>query len=127
MRIGTTCTRPRNFGGYPESLDWLDFRSDNAFRLMKWRTDLIRNLDPAHKLIAHGVAGTLDTLPSNTHNEWRSAELVDTWGLTWIAARKGNDFGSSFTRSIWCGPARAASRSGTPKRRPARSGCSRRC
>jgi len=87
---------PTNFGGYPESLDWLDFRSDNAFRLMKWRTDLIRKLDPAHRLIAHGVAGTLDTLPSNTHNEWRSAELVDTWGLTWIAARKGDELWKQF-------------------------------
>jgi beta-galactosidase len=82
---------PSNFGGYPESLDFLDFRVDNAFRLMKWRTDLIRRLDPAHKLIAHGVAGTLDTLPSGTHNEWRSAELVDTWGLTWVASRKGSE------------------------------------
>ena len=87
---------PANFTGYPESLDWLDFRSDNAFRLMKWRTDLIRKLDPAHKLIAHGVAGTLDTLPSGTHNEWRSAELVDTWGLTWIAARKGDALWQQF-------------------------------
>ena len=24
---------PRNFGGYPESLDWLEFRIDNQFRL----------------------------------------------------------------------------------------------
>jgi beta-galactosidase len=87
---------PANFGGYPESLDFLDFRVDNAFRLMKWRTDLIRRLDPAHRLIAHGVAGTLDTLPSNAHNEWRSAELVDTWGLTWVAARKGNELWKQF-------------------------------
>ncbi len=87
---------PPNFGGYPESLDWLDFRVDNAFRLMKWRTDLVRRLDPAHKVIAHGVAGTLDTFPANTHNEWRSAELVDTWGLTWIAARKGDELWKQF-------------------------------
>jgi beta-galactosidase len=30
-------------------------------------------------------------MPSSSHNEWRSAERVDTWGLTWIAARKGNE------------------------------------
>jgi beta-galactosidase len=87
---------PVNFTGYPESLDWLDFRIDNAFRLMKWRTDLIRQLDPGHKVIAHGVAGTLDTLPSNTHNEWRSADLVDVWGVTWIAARKGDELWKQF-------------------------------
>jgi beta-galactosidase len=87
---------PSNFTGYPESLDWLDFRIDNAFRLLKWRADLVRRLDPAHKVIAHGVAGTLDTLPANTHNEWRSAELVDTWGLTWVAARKGDELWKQF-------------------------------
>ena len=82
---------PRNFSGYPESLDWLNFRIDNAFRLMEWRTKLIRKLDPKNKVVAHGVAGTLDTLPSSTHNEWRSAALVDTWGFTWVASRKGNE------------------------------------
>jgi beta-galactosidase len=87
---------PVNFTGYPESLDWLDYRVDNAFRLMRWRTDLVRRLDPAHKVVAHGVAGTLDTFPANTHNEWRSAELVDTWGLTWIAARKGDELWKQF-------------------------------
>jgi beta-galactosidase len=71
---------PRSFGGYPESLDWLEFRIDDAFRLAKWRADLFRRLDPQHKVIAHGVAGTLESLPSATHNEWRSAELVDTLG-----------------------------------------------
>jgi len=87
---------PRNFTGYPESLDWLEFRIDDAFRLMKWRTDLIRKLDPKNKVVAHGVAGTLETLPANAHNEWRSAALVDTWGLTWIAARKGNELWKQF-------------------------------
>jgi beta-galactosidase len=87
---------PRNLGGYPESLDWLDFRIDDAFRLMKWRTDLVRKLDGKNKVVAHGVAGTLESLPSSTHNEWRSAALVDTWGLTWIAARKGNELWRQF-------------------------------
>ena len=87
---------PRNFAGYPESLDWLDFRVDDAFRLMKWRTDLIRKLDSKNKIVAHGVAGTLETLPSSAHNEWRSAALVDIWGLTWIAARKGNELWKQF-------------------------------
>ena len=87
---------PRDFAGYPESLDWLEFRIDDAFRLMKWRTGLIRRLDAKHEIVAHGVAGTLESLPSNTHNEWRSAALVDTWGLTWIAARKGNELWKQF-------------------------------
>ena len=68
----------------------LQFRIDDAFRLLKWRVELFRRLDPHHLICAHGVAGTLESLPSSAHNEWRSAELVDVWGLTWVASRKGN-------------------------------------
>ena len=87
---------PRNFTGYAESLDWLEFRIDDAFRLEKWRADLFRRLDKNHKIVAHGVAGTLESLPNSAHNEWRSAELVDTWGLTWIASRKGSELWKQF-------------------------------
>jgi beta-galactosidase len=82
---------PREFSGYPESLDWLEFRIDNAYRLYQWRVDLFRRLDPLHKVTAHGVAGTLDTMPSSAHNEWRGAAPVDVWGFTWIASRKGSE------------------------------------
>ena len=81
---------PGTLGPYADSLDWIEFRIDNAFRLLKWRVDLVRRLDPHHLICAHGVAGTLESLPTSAHNEWRSAELMDVWGLTWIASRKGN-------------------------------------
>jgi beta-galactosidase len=82
---------PPNFGGYPESLDWLQFRIDNAFDLFRWRVALFRKLDPKHRITAHGVAGTLESLPSSAHNEWRSSAEVDTWGFTWVASRKGDE------------------------------------
>jgi beta-galactosidase len=82
---------PRTFAGYPEALDWLEFRIDNAFRLLHWRSELFRRLDPKHKIAAHGVAGTLETLPSSTTDEWRSAAEVDVWGFTWVASRKGSE------------------------------------
>jgi beta-galactosidase len=82
---------PRTFSGYADSLDWLEFRVDNAYALFDWRIQLVRRLDPKHLITAHGVAGTLDDLPSSSHNEWRSASRVDVWGLTWIAARKGDE------------------------------------
>jgi len=82
---------PRNFAGYPESLDWLEFRIDDAFRLFRWRVDLVRRLDKKNRITAHGVAGTLETLPSAAHDEWRSAREVDTWGFTWVASRKGSE------------------------------------
>lgn len=82
---------PRSFSGYPDSLDWLQFRIDNAYSLQDWRVRLFRRMDPKHLITAHGVAGTLEDLPHGAHNEWRSAALVDVWGLTWIAARKGDE------------------------------------
>jgi beta-galactosidase len=82
---------PPNFGGYPESLDWLQFRIDDAFDLLRWRVALFRKLDPKHLIAAHGVAGTVESLPSNAHDEWRSSAEVDTWGFTFVASRKGDE------------------------------------
>jgi beta-galactosidase len=82
---------PRTFSGYADSLDWLQFRIDNAYALFDWRIQLVRKLDPHHRTCAHGVGGTLSDMPYASHNEWRSAEKVDVWGLTWIAARQGDE------------------------------------
>jgi beta-galactosidase len=81
---------PRGLGGYPESLDWVEFRNDDAFRLLRWRAELFRRLDPKNRITAHGVAGTLENLPS-ANDEWRSAAEVETWGFTWVASRKGSE------------------------------------
>jgi beta-galactosidase len=75
---------PHDTGGYPDSLDWLAFRRDNAIRLLRWRIELIRKLDPKSKLTAHGV-GAL------TEIEWRTAAAVDSYGYTWVASRHTND------------------------------------
>ena len=82
---------PPNFGGYSESLDWLQFRIDDAFELLHWRAELFRKLDPKRLIAAHGVAGTLESLPSSAHDEWRSSAEVDTWGFTFVASRKGDE------------------------------------
>ena len=82
---------PYDFAGYPDSLDWLQFRIDDAFELFHWRVDLFRKHDPKHLITAHGVAGTLESLPSSAHNEWRSASEVDVWGFTFVASRKGDE------------------------------------
>ena len=71
---------PHGVGGYPDSLDWMEFRRDDAIRLMHWRTELIRRLDKRNKVTAHGV-GTL------TEIEWRMAADVDSFGYTWVASR----------------------------------------
>ena len=82
---------PYDFGGYSQSLDWLSFRIDNAFQIFRERAAMFRKADPAHGIYAHGVAGTLESLPSSAHNEWRSAAEVDVWGFTFVASRKGDE------------------------------------
>jgi beta-galactosidase len=75
---------PRANGGYPDSLDWLAFRRDDAIRLLHWRTELIRRLDKRNKVTGHGT-GIL------TEVEWRMAADVDTYGYTWVASRHTNE------------------------------------
>ena len=75
---------PPRGGGYPDSLDWTEFRRDNAIELMHWRTKLIRRLDQRNKVTAHGT-GLL------TEMEWRMAADVDSYGYTWVASRHTND------------------------------------
>jgi beta-galactosidase len=75
---------PHGNGGYPDSLDWLAFRRDDAIRLLHWRTELIRRLDPKNKITGHGT-GIL------TEIDWRMAADVDTYGYTWVASRHTND------------------------------------
>ena len=79
---------PRGNAGYPDSLDWLAFRRDDAIRLLHWRTDLIRHLDPKSKVTGHGTAAL-------TEIDWRMAEAVDTYGYTWVASRHSNALAGS--------------------------------
>ena len=74
---------PHSNTGYPDSLDWLAFRRDDAVRLLHWRTGLVRRLDPKNRITAHGTA-------SLSEIEWRMAADVDSFGYTWVASRHGN-------------------------------------
>ena len=82
---------PRSLGPYPDSLDWLQFRIDNAYRLMRWRVQLLRRHDPDHPITAHGVAQTLTDHALSANDEWRAAAEVDSFGFTFIAARRGDE------------------------------------
>ena len=82
---------PRHLGGYPDVLDWLQFRVDNAYGLMRWRADLIRSLDEAHPITAHGIAGTLTHAAPSAADDWRAAAEVEGYGFTWVACRKGDE------------------------------------
>lgn len=74
---------PRGNIGYGDSLDWREFTRDNALRLLHWRTELVRRLDPRAKITAHGAGAFTDI-------ERRMAADVDSYGFTWVASRHTN-------------------------------------
>lgn len=82
---------PRTLGPYPDTLDWLQFRIDNAYRLMRWRHDLIRGIDPEHAIVAHGIAATLSGLADRAADDWRAAAEVEAYGYTWGSSRHGDE------------------------------------
>jgi beta-galactosidase len=81
----------RTGGPYPDWLDWIQFREDRAHELLRWRKEIIRSVDQKNKITMHGIAYTLESLPSVSANDWRAAAEVDSYGFTWVNARKGNE------------------------------------
>ncbi|HUT21522.1 MAG TPA: beta-galactosidase, partial [Anaerolineae bacterium] len=82
---------PRQLGPYPDTLDWLRFRVDNAYRLMRWRVDAIREIDQEHPITAHGVAGSLTRMAPGGADDWRAAAEVESYGYTWGSSRHGDE------------------------------------
>ena len=84
-------TIPRHNGPYPDTLDWLQFRIDNAYQYMQWRADLIRSIDPDCVITAHGIAAGLHNLASGGSDDWRAASVVESYGATWGSSRHGDE------------------------------------
>ena len=82
---------PRQLQPYNESMDWLRFHVDNGLEEMQWRADLIRRLDPNHRVTAHGLAKSFHLLPTAGTDDWRAASIVDSYGLTWGSHRHGDE------------------------------------
>ncbi|CAA9296320.1 MAG: GH42 [uncultured Chloroflexi bacterium] len=82
---------PRFLGPWPEVLDWLRFRIDQAYRWMRWRVEKLRAVDPDCHIVAHGVARSLDNMAAGACDEWRAAAEVEGWGYTWGSSRHGDE------------------------------------
>jgi beta-galactosidase len=82
---------PREHGPYPDTLDWLQFRIDNAYSLMRWRADLIRSIDGGCAVTAHGIAQSLTQMPQIASDDWRAAAEVESYGVTWGSSRHGDE------------------------------------
>ena len=84
-------TPPRQLGPYPHVIDWLQFRIDDAYRLMRWRAETIRRLDPTHRITAHGIAASLTGMAGQAADDWRAAAEVESYGYTWGSSRHGDE------------------------------------
>lgn len=71
----------RRRGAYPDQMDWVGFRIDNAFRLFQWRVDLVRELDPINVVTAHGVDdSSIHRMVDAADDVWRAAKPLDGYG-----------------------------------------------
>ena len=84
-------TIPRHNQPYPDTLDWLQFRIDNAHQLMRWRAELIREIDPNCAITAHGLGLTLSRMAQGALDDWRAAAEVESYGVTWGSSRHGDE------------------------------------
>ncbi|WP_161605995.1 beta-galactosidase [Microlunatus speluncae] len=83
---------PRGVGGaYPDQLDWLRFRLDNAYGLMRWRIEQLRGIDSRNKITAHGIAASLTKMAPGGADDWRAAAEVESYGMTWGSSRHGDE------------------------------------
>ena len=131
---------PRALAPYPEVLDWLRFRIDNAYRLMRWRVATLRAADPDHPVVAHGIAS--QPVRHGPRGLRRVARGRRGRGLGLHLGRpraRATSRGSSGTPSTWSGRGRGGTapgrrrrtaaprrgRAGRPGPRPSRSGTPR--
>jgi len=82
---------PVNPGPYPDTIDWQQFRIDNAYDYMKRRRELIRSIDPDCAITAHGVAGSLTLMADKGADDWKAAGEVEIYGMTWGSSRHGDE------------------------------------
>lgn len=74
---------PRVIDPYPDSIDWALFRVDNAVRLLQWRIEVIRRVDPEHPIAIHAIPrGVLDRVGPGTYPVFQAGRLVDIYGYT---------------------------------------------
>ncbi len=86
------------FGGFPDAMDWVEFGSDNKYRLLHRRVDLFRSLDQKNLVTGHSAfVARAASFTSVTYNDWRDAAEFDIYGFTYVPSRNGNEPWMSFT------------------------------
>jgi len=78
---------PRRVQPFPDTMDMLRFRMDNAIDFMKMRYDTIREYDSKIMIAAHGNAKTFCDLPA-CGDDYRAGKLCDVYGYTYWYGNK---------------------------------------
>jgi len=82
---------PRYEAQSPECMDWLLFRKENFYEMIRWKIGVIRGIDPDARITAHGVAASLDYTYGDGNDDWMAASNVESYGMTWVMSRKGTE------------------------------------
>ncbi len=82
---------PASLYFYPDSIDWLEFRKENAYGAMQWRIDTLRAVDGKSLICAHGTGQSIDNMALGGSDEWEAASHVQVYGFTWVACRRGSE------------------------------------
>ena len=86
------------FGGYPDAMDWIEFGSDNKYRLLHRRAELFKSLDKKNLITGHSAfVARAASYTGPTYNDWRDAEEFDIFGFTYVSSRNGNEPWMLFT------------------------------
>ena len=74
---------PQTVDPYPDSFDWTLFRIDNAIRLLNWRIDVIRKVDPYHLIAIHAIPrGVLERVGPGTYPVFQAGRSADVYGYS---------------------------------------------
>jgi beta-galactosidase len=82
---------PLNPGPYPDTMDWQQFRIDTAYGYMRRRHEIIRSIDSDCAIVAHGIAGSLTLMADKGADDWKAADEVEIYGMTWGSSRHGDE------------------------------------
>jgi beta-galactosidase len=82
---------PESPGPYPDTLDWQQFKIENAYGYMRRRAEIIRGIDGDCAIAAHGIAGSLTLAANRGADDWRAAGEVEIYGMTWGSSRHGDE------------------------------------
>jgi len=85
-------TPPREFGSWPDWVDWRNFAMENVCDHIKWRIKAIEENAPNHPILMHSRSNTGALLDTNTQiiDDWRLGKLVELFGQAAFPGKKGD-------------------------------------